>query len=128
MHCYFPEYDPQANYIRQEMVEMITGQRQLLSLFAQASGQKRCALGLDFEDYDPSDGSVPVYLLGKEEVDALSLVEGKKLRKAFRASRVGKNLVVTFNALVGRGWFRMRFDLGEQGVDWQAFPSTTAPG
>jgi hypothetical protein len=83
---------------------------------------------LDFEDYDPNDGSVPVYLLGKEEVDALSLVEGKKLRKAFRASRVGKNLVVTFNTPVSRGWFRMRFDLGEQGVDCQAFPSTTAPG
>ena len=78
-----------------------------------------------FEEYDPRDGSVPVYLLGKLEIEALAIVEGKKIVKAFRTSRVGKNVVITYNTSVGRGWFLMRFDLGERGVDWDMFPPAT---
>ena len=122
MHCYFAEYDPRREYRQREMVEMISQQRWLLSAFAQASGQRRCALGLDFEDYDRRDHAVPVYLLGSHEVDMLATVEGKKLLKAYRRSRVGKNIVVTYNTPIGRGWFLMRFELGERGVDWEMFP------
>jgi hypothetical protein len=122
MHCYFADYDPRSDYIHQDMVALISQQRRLLSMFALASGQRRCAVGLDFEDYDPQDGSVPVYLLGKPEMMALASVEGKKLLRAFRASQVGKNLIVTYNTPLGRGWFSMRFELGEKGLDWQVFP------
>jgi hypothetical protein len=106
------------------MVEMISRERQLLSAFAQASGQKQCALGLDFEDYNRGDHSVPVYLLGAHEVGMLATVEGKKLIKAYRRSQVGKNMVVTYNTPIGRGWFMMRFELGERGADWEMFPPT----
>lgn len=95
-----------------------------MSALAQASGQRQCALGIDFEDYNRRDHSVPVYLLGTPEVALLATVEGKKLIKAYRRSRVGKNIVVTFNTPIGRGWFLMRFELGERSVDWEMFPPT----
>lgn len=117
MHCYFANYEPKGIANHTEMVALIKQQQHVLSMFAQASGQRRCALGLDFADYDPHDGSVPVYLLGKQEMIALAAVEGKKIRKAFRSSRVGKNLVVTYSTPVGRGWFLMRFELGEFSVN-----------
>jgi hypothetical protein len=83
---------------------------------------------MDFEEYDPLDSSVPVYLLAEADLEALALVEGRRLLKAYRASRVGKNIIVTYVTPAGRGWFAMRFDLGEKGVDWEAFPPTTDPG
>lgn len=124
MHCYFAAYDPQGRYSHREMVALISQQRQLLSMFAQASGGRQCALGIDFEDYNRRDHCVPVYLLGRKEVDMLATVEGKKLIKAYRRSRVGKNIVVTYSTPRGRGWFLMRFELGERGVDWEMFPPT----
>ena len=126
MHCYVAGYDPRREYRHREMVEMISQERYLLSAFAQASGQRQCALGLDFEDYNRRDHSVPVYLLGAHEVAMLATVEGKKLIKAYRRSRVGKNIVVTYNTPIGRGWFMVRFELGERGVDWEIFPPTVS--
>ena len=122
MHCYFADYDPRKAYTHQEIVSLITPHRQLLSMLAMTAGERRCAVGIDFEDYDPRDNSVPVYVLSKADVSTLATVEGKKLTRAYRTSQVGKNLIVTYNTPVGRGWFRMRFELGEQGVDWQYFP------
>ncbi len=31
MHCYFADYDPQADYIHQDMVALISQQRRVLS-------------------------------------------------------------------------------------------------
>ena len=107
---------------------MIVQQRQALSVYAMTSGVKRCALGIDFEEYEPDSGVVPVYLLEEEEVKLLAMVEGRKLTKAYRASRMGKNLVVTYNTATGRGWFRMRFELGERGMDWDVFSPSTNLG
>lgn len=128
MRCQFPDYNPHVSYIRSEMEAMIRQQQRLLSLFAFTSGQPRCALGVDFEEYDPLDSTVPVYLLAETDLEALALVEGRRLLKAYRASRVGKNIIVTYVTPAGRGWFTMRFDLGEKGVDWEAFPPSTDAG
>ena len=95
-------------------------------MFAQGSGIRQCALGIDFEEYNRRDHSVPMYLLGREEIEMLATVEGSKLIKAYRRSRVGKNIVVTYNTPRERGWFLMRFELGERGVDWEMF-SPPAP-
>lgn len=60
-HCHL-DYDPKRRYTRREMIDLIKPHRELLCFFAQATGYRECVLGLDFDEFDASDGSVPVYV------------------------------------------------------------------
>lgn len=89
------EYEPEKRYTRREMIELIRAQRQLLCFFAQMSGCKRCVLGLEFEHYEPASGMVPLYVMGDEEAKVMGRVEGRKFKRAYQSSGVGKAIVVT---------------------------------
>ena len=127
MHCFFDQYDPQVAYSHRQMVTLLKTRQYPLSLLALASGQKRCALGLDFFEYDVADGSVPVFLLGEADIAALATVEGSKINKAYRASLVGKFFLVTYTTPTRRGWFRLPFDLGQEGTHGHVVYPPTSP-
>jgi len=114
-YCY-PEYDPKREYTRREMVDVIDPHRELLCFFAQASGYRGCVLGLDFEQYDPSDGSVPVLVMEREEAKVMLEVHGRRFKRAYERSRCGKSLVVTFTTPTSAGWFQMGWKLDPERV------------
>jgi hypothetical protein len=105
------EYDPERAYIRQEMVALIKPHRDLLCFFAQMSGEY--VLGLDFISYDALEGSVPVYMINREQVKVLLAEEGSKFRRAYRSSGLGKAILVTFTSEDGRGWVKLYWALPE---------------
>jgi hypothetical protein len=105
------EYDPDRVYTRQEMVEMIKPHRNLLCFFAQMSGEY--VLGLDFYEYDVPAGSVPVYMIDREQVKVLLSEEGGKFKRAYRSSGLGKAILVTYTSERGRGWVKMYWAIGE---------------
>jgi hypothetical protein len=106
------EYEPEKQYTRREMIEMIKAQRQQLCFFAQESGYRRCVLGMEFERYDEVSKMVPVYVLGETEAKLVERVEGKKFKRAYRSSQVGQAIMITFTSPSGRGWFKLRWELG----------------
>ena len=110
------DYDPRRRYTRQEMIGLIEPHRELLCFFAQASGYRRCVLGLDFDNYDSDDGLVPVVVMSGEQAKVLIRVHGRKFRRAYRDSRPGRGLVVTFTWPDGSGWFRTKWRLDEERV------------
>jgi len=114
-YCY-PEYDPKREYTRREMVDVIDPHRELLCFFAQASGYRRCVLGLDFEQYDPTDGSVPVLVMEREEAKVMLEVHGRRFKRAYERSQCGKSLVVTFTTPTSAGWFQMGWKLDPERV------------
>ena len=93
------------------MIEVIEPHRELLCFFAQASGYEQCVLGLDFDQYDPSDSTIPVIVMSGEEAKVLLKVHGRRFKRAYRASRPGNSLVVTFTSWSVSGWFKMRWQL-----------------
>ena len=103
------EYEPRQRYTRQEMIEVIEPHGELLSFFAQASGYEQCVLGLDFDEYEPSDGTIPVIVMSGEEGKVLLKVHGRRFKRAYRASGPGNDLVVTFTGGSVTGWFKMRW-------------------
>jgi hypothetical protein len=105
------EYGPGRAYIQQEMVELIKPHRDLLCFFAQMSGDY--VLGLDFISYDALEGSVPVYMINREQVKVLLAEEGSKFRRAYRSSGLGKAILVTFTSAAGRGWVKLSWAMGE---------------
>jgi hypothetical protein len=105
------EYNPEREYIRQEMVELIKPHRNLLCFFAQMGGEY--VLGLDFYEYDVMAGSVPVYMIDREQVKVLLVEEGGKFKRAYRSSGLGKAILVTFTSEDGRGWVKLYWALGE---------------
>ena len=107
------EYEPEKQYNRREMIELIKAQRQLLCFFAQSSGANRCIVGLEFEGYEPVSGMVPVYVMGEAEAKVVERVEGKKFKRAYRSSRLGQAIMITFTSPSGRGWFKLRWELDE---------------
>lgn len=112
MTFYCPvEYTPEREYIRQEIIDAIMPHQELLCFFAQASGYSQCVLGLDFDGYDTSDGTVPVIVMSGEEARPLLGVHGRRFRRAYHASRPRNSLVVTFVCSDGRGWFEMGWRL-----------------
>ena len=116
MFCYFfDNYSPTENYSPKQIQEIIESKMQVLSFYAKESGQKQCALGLNFDRYDPKDSSVPLLILEKKEVMALSLVGGKKLKKAYKATQTGKDILVIYATPSCKGWFSMCFDLEKFG-------------
>jgi len=106
-------YEPEKRYSRGEMIELIKAQRQWLCFFAYQSGNRRCVLGLEFEGYEGSSGMVPVYVLGETEAKVVERVEGQKFKRAYRSSRVGQAIMVTFTSPSGRGWFKLKWELDE---------------
>jgi hypothetical protein len=93
------------------MVEMIKPHRNLLCFFAQMSGEY--VLGLDFYEYDAMAGSVPVYMIDREQVKVLPAEEGSKFKRAYRGSGLGKAILVTYTGERGRGWVKLYWALGE---------------
>jgi len=105
------EYNPEQSYIRQEMVGLIKPHRDLLCFFAQMSGEY--VLGLDFYEYDVMSGSVPVYMIDREQVKVLLAEEGGKFKRAYRSSGLGKAILVTYTSEDGRGWVKLYWALPE---------------
>jgi len=70
-------------------------------------------LGLDFYEYDEMAGSVPVYMIDREQVKVLLVEEGGKFKRAYRSSGLGKAILVTFTSECGRGWVKLYWALGE---------------
>jgi hypothetical protein len=72
---------------------------------------------LNFDDYDPASRSISVLIIPPEAVRKLLMpVHGKRFRKAYRASRVGRSILVTFSAPQGAGWFQADWQLDEAAV------------
>jgi hypothetical protein len=107
------EYEAGREYTRQEMVELIKEQRQLLCFFAQSAGYRQGVLGLDFDNYDAVSGTVPVYVMDREQARVVIKAEGKKFKKAYDSSGLGQAIMVTFTSPSGRGWFKLRGELAE---------------
>ena len=102
------EYKPERGYTRQEMIELIKPQRQLLCFFAQTAGYRRGVLGLDFGNYDRQKGSVPVYVMGEAEAQVLSKAEGRKFKKGYQSSGLGKAIMVTHSTTLRAGYLRVQ--------------------
>lgn len=105
------DYQPGYPYLRQELIDLITPHRELLCFFAYTAGEPRCVLGVDFDRYQAGRHSVPVYVLPREIVENLSVFEGREFKRAYRDSRCGREMLVTFTAPGGRGWFVMKWQL-----------------
>jgi len=111
------EYDPGRRYSRQEMKELIEPHVPLLCFFATVSQEHRCVLGLDFDGYDPGSCSIPVHVIPAGAVKQVIMpVHGKGFKRAYRTSRVGKDIIVTYSAPGAAGWFRAGWELGEEQV------------
>ena len=107
------EYEPDRAYTRQEMIDLIKEQRQLLCFFAQSAGYGPGVLGLDFDNYDALTGMVPVYVMDREQARVVIKAEGKKFKKAYDRSGLGQGVMVTFTSPSGRGWFKLGWELAE---------------
>ncbi|MEA3339407.1 MAG: hypothetical protein U9R15_05520 [Chloroflexota bacterium] len=95
---------------------LIRPHQELLCFFAQASGYRRCVLGLNFDEYDPTDGSVPVLVMERAEAKVMLEVHGRRFKRAYERSRCGKSLVVTFTFPSSAGWFQMGWKLDSERV------------
>ena len=110
------EYDPRRRYTRDEMLAAIKPHQDLLCFFAQASGYQRCVLGLDFDQYDLSDTTVPVLVMESAEAKVLLKVHGRRFRQAYRLSGPRKPLLVTFTDGRTSGWFTLDWQLDAERV------------
>jgi hypothetical protein len=95
---------------------LITPHRELLCFFAQVAGGPRGVLGVDFDRYDAARQMIPVYVLNEEMVKLLIAVEGREFKRAYRDSRCGRDIIVTFTGPWGRGWCVMRWQLSPERV------------
>ncbi len=103
------EYDPDREYTWEEMVELIEVHRELLCFFAQTTGYRRCVLGVDLGEYDRASGCVPVHVMNEKSAKVLMQAEGRRFAQAYRSSKPGKSLLVTFTARRMTGWFEMKW-------------------
>jgi len=110
------EYEPRRRYSREEIIQMVEPHRELLCFFAQASGYRQCILGLDLEGYDSADMTMPVLVMSGEEAKSLLKVHGRRFKRAYRASRPGNTLVVTFSSGRESGWFKIDWKLDSERV------------
>ena len=98
------------------MRELISPHQELLCFFAQASGYRRCVLGLNFDERDPTDGSVPVLVMERAEAKVMLEVHGRRFKRAYERSRCGQSLVVTFTTPTSAGWFQIGWKLDSERV------------
>jgi len=103
---------------------LIRPHQELLCFFAQASGYQRCVLGLNFDEYDPADGSVPVLVMERAGAKVMLEVHGRRFKRAYERSQCGKSLVVTFTAPSSTGWFQMGWKLDSERVMSQGIETT----
>jgi len=87
--------------------------KNVLCFYAKETGQQRCALALDFDEYDQRDGAVPLHILLDQELKALSLIQGEKLQDTYYKSQIGNDVIVIYAAQGLKGWFSMKFELGK---------------
>jgi len=104
---------------------LLQEQAALLCWFAQQSGYDRCALGVDFEDYDAAAGLAPVQVIPAEYMPGLLAVEDRVFRRAYRQSGRGRGLLVTYVWPDGKGWRRLPWSLA--GLQVRHFPADAAP-
>lgn len=111
------EYNPAQAYNHQKMVELIEPHAHLLCYFAQMGGTKRSVLGLDFGNYDPERRMIPVLVIPAPTVRELLIpFHGAPFKRAYRSSRIGKSIIITFQSPRVSGWFKMRWQLDESMV------------
>ena len=111
------EYDPQADYTSQKTRELIKPHIPLLCYFAWAGNDRRPVLGLDFDNYDPARQMIPVLLIPPGAVKQILLpLHGQKFKRAYRASRMGRSILITYQSRQGAGWFKAGWQLEESQV------------
>lgn len=111
------EYNPQADYTAQEMRALIKPHAHLLCFFADMGGERRCVLGLDFDNYDPARQMIPVHLIPSAVVKEMLIpVHGKRFQRAYRSSRRGRSIIITFQSRQAAGWFKMGWQWDESKV------------
>jgi hypothetical protein len=108
------DYQPRKTYTRQELIALIESSRQLLCFFAAQTGEKRCAIGVDFDGYDRQNETTPVHIIPDRVVkQALIPAEGKAFAKAYQDSQIGQKVIVTFTSRAASGWFEMGWEDSE---------------
>jgi hypothetical protein len=108
------EYTPAQEYTRQEMINLIKPHAHLLCFFAKMGGERRCTLGLDFDNYDPTRQMIPVHLIPPGAVKELLIpLHGKRFKRAYQSSRIGRSIIITFQSRQAAGWFKMGWQLDE---------------
>ena len=118
-------YEPARRYTEAQLGVLLQEQAALLCWFAQQSGYDRCALGVDFEDYDAAAGLAPVQVIPAEYMPGLLAVEDRVFRRAYRQSGRGRGLLVTYVWPDGKGWRRLPWSLA--GLQVRHFPADAAP-
>ncbi len=112
-NCFFDNYDSTKDYTHSQIEKIIEFRRNILCFYAKETRQKRCALALNFDEYDQKDGAVPLHILFDQEVLALSLTQGKKLQDTYNKSQIGNDVIVIYATPGCKGWFSMKFELGK---------------
>ncbi|BBO85781.1 hypothetical protein DSCO28_63470 [Desulfosarcina ovata subsp. sediminis] len=113
LNCFFNNFDSAKEYTHSQIQKIIESRRNVLCFYAIETGFKRCALALNFDEYNQKDGAVPLHILLDKEVWALSLTQGKELQDQYNSSLIGKNIIVIYTAQGCSGWFSLKFDLGK---------------
>lgn len=111
------EYNPRGKYTRAQLIEQIESHRELLCFFVKEAGEKRCAIGVDFEKYDRKHKMVPIHIVPDWAVKQYLIpAEGKAFEEAYRRSKVGEQIVVTYTARQWGGWFEMEWGMDEEKI------------
>jgi hypothetical protein len=111
------DYQPGRAYTRADLIALITPHRELLCFFAQCARVERCVLGIDFDRYDQVRHTVPVYVLDEVMAERIANFEGCEFQRAYRTSRCGRDVIVTFTGEWWRGWCVLEWQLPEQMVE-----------
>jgi hypothetical protein len=118
-------YDPGRRYTAAQLAVLLQEQAALLCWFAAESGADRCALGVDFEEYDAVAGLAPVQVIPAEYMPALLAVEDRAFRQAYRRSGRGQGLLVTYVWPDGKGWRLLPWSTA--GLQVRHFPADAPP-
>lgn len=113
LSCFFDKYNPSENHSHSEIREIIESRMNVLCFYAKETKQQRCALAIDFDRYDKKDSSVPLHIFSDKEIGALSVTQGVELQNVYNETKIGKDIIVIYSDKNCKGWFRMKFELGE---------------
>jgi hypothetical protein len=95
---------------------MMEPHQELLCFFAQQAGYQQSILGLDLEEYDAVDMTIPVLVMSGEEAKPLLKVHGRRFKQAYRTSGPGNPLLVTYSNGRDSGWFKIDWKLDHERV------------
>jgi hypothetical protein len=108
------EYNPAQVYTRQELVNVIKSQAQVLCFFATMGRGVRCVLGLDFDNYNPAQQMIPVHIIPTKVVKEMFIpTHGKRFKHAYQSSRLKRSIIITYQSPYGAGWFKLKWQLDE---------------